>query len=62
MSRLKEQYPIKFIKDPKNAAETITLEYQDGTRTTYPLEMVMKQDYQTLIRIYPLIDRNYYFN
>lgn len=31
-------------------------------KDNYPLEMDMKQDYQTLRMIYLLIDRMYYFN
>lgn len=42
--------------------EVLTLEYNDGVKMTFPIEMVMKQDYQTLKKIYLVIDRKYFFN
>lgn len=49
-------------KRSRNAVKEITLEYEDGTRTTHPLKIVMKQNYQTLRSLYLLMDRKYYFN
>lgn len=53
---------IRLHGKSRHGDELITMEYNDRSKKTYPLSLVMKQKYATLGKLSTIIDRKYHFN